>query len=177
MVPFPVASSFFIGARIMRKFKQGIFSGTVSHVIEDEGETLWHVIYEDFDSEDLSANELYEAIYYHPLLDATSDLVLPSLGDFVWYSFDRLPRLGKVVSLDPTTARPVTVRVFVPRSGAGSLPLAACKPKPQRDEDREGSGCFDHLHLSQIRFGFPDLTGAGKLPASAQKRLRYCMQR
>ena len=177
MVPFPISPSFFIGARVMRKFKQGVFSGTVSHVIEDDGNNVWHVVYDDFDSEDLSANELYDAIYYHPLLDASSDLVLPSVGEFVWYSFDRLPRLGRVVGLDPTTARPVTVRVFVPRSGAKSLPLATYKPKPQGDEDREASGCYDVLHLSQIRFGFQALTGEGKLPASARKRLRSCLRR
>ena len=177
MVPFPVSASFFIGARVMRKFRQGVFSGTVSHVIEDEGTTVWHAVYDDFDSEDLTDNELYDAIYYHPLLDSSSDLVLPSVGDFVWYSFDRLPRLGQVVSLDPTTARPVTVRIYVPRAGNNSLPLAAYKPKPQGDEDREASGCFDSLHLSQIRFGFKSLTGGGKLPVSAKKRLRSCLRR
>ena len=161
----------------MWKFKQGVVSGTVTHVIEDEGTTVWHAVYDDFDSEDLSANELYDAVYYHPMLDSSSDLVLPSVGDFVWYSFDRLPRLGQVVSLDPTTARPVTVRVFVPRSGDKSLPLAAYKPKPQGDEDRDASGCFDSLHLSQIRFGFKSLSGNGKLSAAAKKRLRSCLRK
>ena len=133
------------------------------------------MVFDDFDAEELSANELYDATYYHPLLDASSDLPLPEIDDFVWYSFDRLPRLGRVVSLDPTTARPVTVRVHVPKAGARDLPGATYKPRPQQDDDRDQSGCFDHLHLTQIRFGFRSLTKGGRLPSSAVKRLRSCL--
>ena len=173
----PVNPSFFVGARVLRKFVQGVFSGTVTHVIDDEGETLWHVEYEDFDAEDLSADELHDAIYFHPTLDASSDMVLPTLGSFVWYSADRLPRLGQVTGLDPTVARPVTVRVFEPRSGAGALHLARFRPRPPAEGVHDEVGCHDQLYLTQVRFGFEALTNGDRMPSSAQKRLRACLRR
>ena len=35
--PYPITPSFFVGAQIMRKFKQGIFAGTITEVMDDEG--------------------------------------------------------------------------------------------------------------------------------------------
>ena len=110
-----------MGAKARRQFRQGIYTGTVTHILDDEGECLWHVVYKDFDSEDLNFNELVDAVYYHPLLDTTHDLVLPEIGAFVWYSEKQRPRLGQVTGLDPTLPRPVTVRIFEPRGGATSL--------------------------------------------------------
>ena len=54
----------------------------------DEGETLWHVTYDDFDGEQMTLEELSQVICYHPhpLLDACSDLPVPFVGSFVWYA-------------------------------------------------------------------------------------------
>ena len=175
--PYPITPSFFIGALVMRKFRQGVFSGRVTHVIEDEGETLWHVEFQDFDSEDLSANELYDAVYFHPLLDASSDLELPEVGSFVWYSSNRLPRLGQVSGLDPTLAKPITVRIFEPKSGAGALHLASFKPRPPVEGSNDEVGCYDHLFMTQVRLGFTALLDSGKMSVPAQKRLRACLKR
>ena len=86
MVPYPTSTRFFIGATARRQFRQGIYTGTITHVIDDEGECLWHVVYPDFDSEDLTFNEMVDAVFYHPLLDTTHDLQLPQVGHFVWYA-------------------------------------------------------------------------------------------
>ena len=177
MVPFPASPAFFIGAHVRRKFRQGIYVGTVTHVIDDEGECLWHAVYQDFDSEDLSFNELVDAVFYHPLLDTTHDLVLPEVGTFVWFSEQQRPRLGQVTGLDPTLPRPVTIRVFVPKVGAASLPMTVFRPKPPTDDSGDDVGCFQQLHLSQIRSSFPALTSGGRLPAKARKHLLFCLRR
>ena len=176
MVPFPSSPSFFIGARVRRKFKQGIYVGTITHVIDDEGESLWHVVYGDFDSEDLNFNEMVDATFYHPLLDTAHDLTLPEIGSFVWYSEGQRPRLGQVTGLDPTLPRPVTIRLFVPKAGAASLPLATFRPKPPVDDSGDEVGCHHQLHLSQIRSSFQALTPTGKLPAQARRHLQACLR-
>lgn len=176
MVPFPTSPSFFIGAKVRRQFQQGIYVGTVTNVIDDEGECLWHVVYRDFDSEDLNFNELVDAAFYHPALDTTHDLVLPEVGSFVWYSEQQRPRLGQVTGLDPTLPKPVTVRVFEPKEGAGALANAVFRPKPPKDDDRDKVGCFQQLHLSQVRSSFPALTTSGRLPSKAKRHLQACLR-
>ena len=150
--------------------------GTVTHVLDDEGESLWHVVYNDFDSEDLNFNEVVDAVYYRPLLDTTHDLDLPAIGSFVWFSEEQRPKLGQVTGLDPTLPRPVTVRVFVPKVGAAALPLATFRPQPPADDARDEVGCFQQLHLSQIRSSFPALTPSGQLPSSARRHLQACLR-
>ena len=135
------------------------------------------MVYKDFDSEDLNFNELVDAVYYHPLLDTTHDLVIPEIGAFVWFSERQRPRLGQVTGLDPTLPRPVTVRIFEPRGGATSLVMAKFKPKPPADEDRDQVGCFQQLHLSQVRLSFPALSPDGGLPPRAKAGLKACLRR
>ena len=146
-------------------------------MLEDEGERLWHVVHSDFDSEDLNYNELLDAVYYHPLLDTTHDLTLPEIGSFVWFSEQQQPRLGQVTGLDPTLPRPVTIRMFSPRRGASSLPLATFRPKPPADDSGDEVGCYQQLHLSQIRSSFPALTPSGKLPSKARRQLKAALRR
>ena len=71
---YPVPSSFFLGSIIVKKFGGQWCEGKVDWVDADEGETLWHVTYMDFDEEQLTLEELSQVISYHPLMDATSDL-------------------------------------------------------------------------------------------------------
>ena len=177
MVPFPASPSFFIGAKARRRFAQGIYVGTVTHVIDDEGECLWHVVYQDFDSEDLNFNELIDAVFYHPLLDTAHDLCLPRVGEFVWYSEAQRPRLGQVTGLDPTLPRPITVREFVPKQGAPSLPQASFRPRPPAEGALDEVGCFRQLHLSQVRSTFPSLLKNGTLPKDARRHLAACLRR
>ena len=145
-------------------------------MIDDEGECLWHVVYRDFDSEDLVFNEVVDAVYYHPLLDTTHDLLLPEIGSFVWYSELQRPRLGQVTGLDPTLSRPVTVRVFEPKGGSLSLVHASFLPRPPAEDDKDKVGCFQQLHLSQIRSSFSALTKKGKLPPRARAHLQACLR-
>ena len=152
-----------------------MYVGTVTHIIDDEGGGVWHVVYRDFDSEDLNFNELVDAIFYHPLLDTTHDITLPEVNHFVWYSENQRPRLGQVTGLDPTLPKSVTVRVFKPRGGSTSLATAAYRPQPPTEDSQVG--CFRQLHLSQVRSSFPALLSSGKLPSAARRHLQTCLRR
>ena len=64
MVPYPTTATFFVVSKVRRQFSQGIFTVTIIHVVDDEGESLWHAVYPDYDSEDLNFNEVIDAVYY-----------------------------------------------------------------------------------------------------------------
>lgn len=71
---FPVPPSFFLGARVLKRFDQKWYQGTVNDVVQDEETTLWHVSYSDFDGEEMDIQQLASHIYSHPLLDPTESL-------------------------------------------------------------------------------------------------------
>ena len=141
---------------------------------EDEGEPLWRVVFKDFDSEDMSLEQLVDHLVYHPLLDLSNEVQPPAVGSYVWFSQDQQPRLGLVTAIDPTLPRPVTVRYLEPSAGARSLSLASFRPV-QADED--GVGSHTQLTLSQIQFGFAKLLSSGKLPLKARQQLDRALRR
>ena len=173
LVPYQVQNHFFVGALVRRQFDEGVFIGKVAYVADDEGEPLWRVVFDDFDSEDLSLEQMVHALVYHPLMDLAHDVSPPTVGQFVWFSMDQQPRLGKVVAVDPTLPRPVTVRLFEPSTGARKLSLAVFRPVPIEDD---GVGGHVQLHLFQIRFGFEALLGTGKLPVVIRHKLDKSLQ-
>ena len=109
------------------------------------------------------------------MLDHTADLRLPEIGSFVWYSKDREPCLGKVVELDPTLPRPLTVQVFDPLPSKGGLPSARFVARRPETDGREVSGIHEQLFLAQVRFGFEALTAEGYLRRKDRNRLRKCL--
>ena len=171
---YPVSSEYFVGAKVRKRFSSGWSTGTVDWVDTDEGETLWHVTYTDFDSEQMTKAELSKAIVYHPLLDATGDIEVPKMGTYVWYSMDQQPRLGKVVSVDPTVSRPVVVEVQVPQAGASNI--AKAKFIPAKDYDSESTR-VERLTLHQILLSMDHLTPKGYLTGKDRDRLMACLER
>lgn len=139
----------------------------------DEGETLWHVTYQDFDEEQMTLEELSRAIRYHPHLDPASDLQVPEIGHFVWYAVNQSPRLGKVVMVDPTVPRPVVVEVYEPRAKASSLPNARFRPAMDQES---GEPKVDKITLHQIKMSFSRLTPRGLLGTTDRNRLRRCLE-
>ena len=85
------------------------------------------------DSEDLTRAELAILLVYHPLLNTEGDLDVPEIGSFVWFSQNSKPRLGKVMSLDPSVSRPVVLQVYEPRKSAAPLPRARFRPAMHAD--------------------------------------------
>ena len=54
----PVPDSFFLGAKVRKKFGEKWVMGTVTEVDNDDEEVIWHVVYRDFDEEDINRGEL-----------------------------------------------------------------------------------------------------------------------
>ena len=170
---YPVPISFFLGAMVRKQFQGKWYTGTVDMVDTDEGETLWHVTYEDFDEEQLTLAELSRIITYHPLLDATSDLPVPDPGSFVWYSVQQQPRLGRVVSVDPTVSRPVVVEVYTPHGNTKQV----YQSRFRREVDpSSGEAQVENITLHQIRLGFNKLSARGYLSPDDKARLRACLE-
>ena len=140
----------------------------------DEGETLWHVTYQDFDEEQMTLEELSQVIRHHPMLDSSSDVKVPKVGEYVWYAVKQQPRLGRVVAVDPTVPRPIVVEVYEPQANATSLPRA--RFRRAIDED-SGDPRVDHITLHQIQLCFPTLTSRGLLTSQDRKRLQKCLER
>lgn len=162
---YPVPISFFTGALVRKKFGGRWCSGTVDWVDTDEGETLWHVMYDDFDEEQLTRSELGQVVVYHPLLDCTGDLEVPSPGSFVWYAVNQQPRLGQVVSIDSTVPRPIVVEVYVPQANAPSL------AKARSVDPNSSAPHVDQITLHQVRLHLDHLTPKGYLTHQDRKRL------
>lgn len=116
---------------------------------------------------------LAEVIRYHPLLDASGDLHVPEIGSFIWYSVKQQPRLGQVVSVDPTVPRPLVVEVFEPQSNSVSLPRA--KFRRAQDVDT-GNPKVDHITLHQVRMSFDKLTTRGFLSTKDRMRLQTSLE-
>ena len=148
--------------------------GTIDWVDTDEGETLWHVTYQDFDEEQLTREELSQVIRCHPLLHTTGDLKKPKVRKFVWYAVNQQPRLEQVMAVDPTVPRPVMVEVFEPQSNAESLARASfC-----REVDSEsGDQVTENITLHQIQLAIPSLTTRGFLSQRDRRRLQRCLKR
>ena len=165
---YPVPDSFFLGAKVGRKFGSQWFVGTVDQACKDEGDSVWRVTYSDFDSEEVDRQTLAKMLAYHPLLDTTFDLEVPAVGTFVWFSEDQNPRLGKVVEVDPSTSRPLTVQVFLPQAGAGDITRARFFPATDTET---GKATLQQLTLPQVILRFPSLTVRGFLSAKDRRAL------
>ena len=83
---FPVPDSFFLGAKVLKKFSGKWYAGTVTDMEADEDEVLWRVVYEDFDSDQVTRKELASILVYHPLLSTSFDIKTPDVGSCVWFS-------------------------------------------------------------------------------------------
>lgn len=129
--------------------------------------------YKDFDEEQLTLEELSQVITYHPLMDATSDLQVPTPGTFVWFVVRQHPRLGRVVSIDPTISRPIVVEVFEPQANAVSLPHAkfALTTDLETHEPK-----VNQITLHQVILRFENLTRQGYLTAADRRKLLKCLE-
>ena len=171
---YPVSESFFIGARVCRRFGKSWFQGTVDQAVSDEGETVWRITYSDFDSEEVDRQTLASMIYYHPQLDTHSDLPIPKVDSLVWFSKDQHPQLGKVIEVDPTSPRPISVRLMVPRSEKPALTHARFAPAVDVETDQP---LIQRLTIPQIVLSVTKpLSRRGQLHAQDRKRLGKLIQ-
>ena len=144
---YPVSNSFFLGAKVCRKFGKSWYQGTVDQATMDEGEAVWRITYSDFDSEEVDRQGLASMLSYHPLLDAHSDIQVPEVGSYVWFSKEQHPQLGQVLEVDPTSPRPVSVRLMVPHSPKATLTKARYLPAVDPETDQP---MLQRLTLPQV---------------------------
>ena len=171
---FPVPHSFFLGARVMRRFGGKWYVGKVTAVDVDEGEPLWQVVYEDFDSDQMSRKDLAAHLVYHPLLHTSGDLQTPALGQMVWFSQDQQPVLGKVVSVDPSSPRPIALHVYISVSPGKRLHLARFGPSVSVATEEP---VLARITLHQILLEIQPLTSRGYLSSKDRRRLVKCLSR
>ena len=135
---------------------------------QDEGETLWHIVYTDFDEEQVDKQQLCDILAYHPLVDTHGDIDVPTVGSFVWFNQKQQPALGQVVSVDPSVPRPIVVHLFRPQSNANGIARARFQAAI---EPQTGEPLLCHLTLHQIQLRFPSLTSRGYLAPRDRSRL------
>ena len=165
--PFPVPLSYFIGAKVCRRFGEEWVVGTVTSVDDDDGENIWHVVYRDFDEEDLNLGELAKVLLYHPGLGTADEVQLPEVGTFVWFAWEQRPRLGLVESVDPSVPRPLQVRCYAPVRGDPDITKERFQPA-FGDDDQP---LTQHLSAHQVMLTVERLTPRGYLPAKARRQL------
>ena len=129
---------------------------------------MWKVTYSDFDSEEIDKQKLASMIVFHPLLDTSSDFEVPAVDSFVWFSEDQLPRLGKVIEIDPSVSRPITVHLYSPHPGAPDIARARFQPALDQDTNQP---ILQQLTLAQVILRVPELTSRGFLPPADRKSL------
>ena len=140
----------------------------------DEGEPLWQVTCEDFDSNQMSRRDLAAHLVYHPLLNTSGDLHVPVEGSMVWFSQDQRPVLDKVVSVDPSSPRPVVLHVHVPQSPGKRLHLTRFEPSVN---EPAGDPVLARITVHQILTEVQQLTGRGHLSSQDRRRLVNCLSR
>ena len=173
MRPYQVTAEFYVGAEVMKCFNNRWFQGRVDRVTQDTGELLWHVTFSDFDEEEYTLEQLAGLLSHHPLLKVESEVVIPKVGQFVWFAEGTQPRLGRVAAVDPTVPKPLLVTYYAPAVGAKDITKA--KFRAQWDSE-EGTLKSTRLTLFQVRLCFDGLSPQGRLKATDQMKLRRCIE-
>ena len=140
----------------------------VDRVHQDEDKVCWHVTYSDFDEEDLEAAQLAEVLLYHPLMDHAGDVAVPRQDSFVWFARNNLPVLGKVLAVDPTISRQVSVQLYQPAAGSKNVVTARYVPVSNGDGQPE----VMQLTVQQVVLGVDVLTKGGYLRTNDRRRLQ-----
>ena len=93
----PVPVDFWVGARIRREFRGSWHVGKVVSTDTDQSNTLYKVVYDDCDQEDIDKGQLYDLVAYHPKLDThrTSHKVHSQVGKGALFAWGQQPRVGR----------------------------------------------------------------------------------
>ena len=92
---------------------------------------------------------------------------MPEVESFVWFARNNMPVIGKVVVVDPTLPRPITVLLYQPESG--SKGVIGARFVPATNEDGETTSL--QLTPQQVVMQVSSLTTKGYLRASDKRRL------
>ena len=123
--------------------------------------------YSDFDEEDLEAAQLAQVLLYHPLVDHAGDINVPEVESFVWFARNNMPVIGKVVAVDATLPRPISVLLYQPESGSKGVIGARFVPATNED----GDTTMLQLTPQQVVMRVRSLSAKGYLKAADRRRL------
>ena len=160
---------FWIGARVRKRFSGRWFQGTVVAVTSDEGETLYRVVYDDCDQEDLDKGQLWDSVIFHPRMceiEAPSQR-WPRIHSVVVFAHHQQPRLGKITHVDEEAQRPITIQLWKPHKDRSNLYQARYKPSSMNHE-----ADLIQLQLDQIKLQDLEFDAEGKLKPSDQRRFQ-----
>ena len=129
--------------------------------------------YSDFDEEKYTLEQLAGILSHHPLLEVESKMVVPKVGQFVWFAEGTQPRLGQVVAMDPSVPKPLVVRYYSPAVGAEDITKARFKAQT---EEEDGEPKSTRLTMFQVRLCFDNLSPNGMLKPADQRQLRRCLE-
>ena len=117
----------------------------------------------------MTRQELTKALLFHPLLNTEGDLQVPPVESLVWFSQGNLPHLGKVLEVDPTVSRPLTIQACESMKTGGGLHLT--RFRPCLDEDSQGP-MMTRITLHQVMMQLAGLTKGGYLQSADRPRLQ-----
>ena len=166
---------FWVGERVRRRFNDSWFQGTVTTVTTDEGETLYRIVYDDCDQEDLDRGQLWDSVIFHPRMCEmeVSTQPMPKINSVVLFSHDQNPRLGKVTQVDEEAQRPITIHLWKPNKNRSSLHQARYKPS-SRFEPSSMNEEADLIQLvpEQIKLRNLEFDSDGRLKPGDRERFR-----
>ena len=154
-------------------------AGIIDEVTVDQGQTFYHVVFADFDEEELDLGEVWTSVCYHPELDAAKDgLTVPQMpkeGSLVMYALNYDPRIGKVVEIREDLAKPVVVQIWKPkRARRGPTDLVTAKySTDDTAEDPERTA----LSLAQIRMDCLHFDENDHLDRVSQKAVKKILKK
>ena len=93
----------------------------------------------------------------------------------VWFTLDQLPCLGKVVSVDASSPRPLTVRLHEARGRNRDFVFDSFMPAV--DPESEGDPLVKQIAVHEVIMRFPELTVRGFMSAAVRRRLLKALSR
>ena len=170
----PTTTDFWVGAVVRRKFADNWFLGTVAEVVMDEGKAFYQVQYSDFDQDEIDKGELWDSVIYHPRLDLAvyTPEQLPELHEVVMFTLEQKPSMGKVVAIDQTATKPITVELWEPDAKVKFLHKARFKKALEGDQP-----VLVLLNIMQIKAKGLTLVEGGHLSPTSQKVVKGLTRR
>ena len=161
-------SGFWLGCRVLRKFGSDWYQGTVDDISVDEGQTYFHVTFEDFDEQELDMGEVWDSVIYHPELEGgDGDLgpaEYPEVGSTVLFAANQQPCLGKVVEVQPYAQRQVVVQLWTPARRSKDFISSKFRSAASDGEISQRA-----LTVSQLRLSKISLSESGNLSPASRK--------
>ena len=133
------------------------------------------MVYSDADTEDLSREQLTASLAWHPSLSNAEEVVMPEVDSFVWFTLDQRPCLAKVVAVDASLPRPLTVRLYEALGLRDDFVFDSFGPAV--NPEAEEGPMVKQIAVHEVIFRFDRLTTRGFMSATVRRRLLKVLSR